>query len=104
MNEILNQQHRARFSAQGSRAEDGTIEILAITAGTGNGWKFGAEVLQTSLGLWQGVESYIDHTWQQRSVRDLAGVCANPRWDDETRGIQLTLTPLGPSADVLISL
>jgi len=101
LNEILNQQHRARFSAQGSRAEDGTIEILAITAGTGNGWEFGAEVLQTSLGLWQGVESYIDHTWQQRSVRDLAGVCANPRWDDETRGIQLTLTPLGPSADVL---
>lgn len=101
MNEIMNPQHRARFSAQGSRTEDGTIEIIAITAGSGNGWEFSAGVLQASLGLWDGVESYIDHTWQQRSVRDLAGMCSHPRWDEETRGIRLTLTPLGPSAGVL---
>lgn len=101
MNENLKHPHRARFSAHGCRAEDGRIEILAITAGSGNGWEFSAEVLQTSLDLWNGVESYIDHTWQQRSVRDLAGVCANPRWDEENCGIRLTLTPLGPSAEIL---
>ncbi len=101
MNKNLTVAHRARFSAAGCQSEDGTIEIIAITAGSGNGWEFNAGVLQTSLSLWDGVESYIDHTWQQRSVRDLAGVCSNPRWNEDIRGIRLTLTPLGPSADLL---
>lgn len=101
MSKTTTVQHRQRFSASGRQAQDGTIEIIAISAGSGNGWEFSAEVLQTSLGLWDGVESYIDHTWQARSVRDLAGICSNPRWEEERQGIQLTLSPLGPSAEVL---
>jgi hypothetical protein len=94
-------QHRSRFSAAGRSKEDGSIEIIAISAGSGNGWDFNPEVLQASLSLWNGVESYIDHTWQARSVRDLAGICSNPRWEETQQGIRLTLAPLGPSADVL---
>jgi hypothetical protein len=37
-------------------------------------------------------------------VRDLAGVCANPAWQPEQQGIELTLTPAGPSAELLTSL
>lgn len=81
-----------------------TFEILAITAGKGNGWQFPSAVLQESLALWDGVETFIDHTAEFRlhSLRDLAGVCANPRWDAEAQGIRLTLTPTGPSADLLV--
>ena len=32
------------------------IEIVAITAGNGNGWQFSAEVLRESLALWDGAE------------------------------------------------
>ncbi len=101
MNTEPQSQHRGRFSAAGRSREDGSIEIIAISAGSGNGWDFSPEVLQASLSLWNGVESYIDHTWQVRSVRDLAGICSNPRWEETQQGIRLTLAPLGPSADVL---
>jgi hypothetical protein len=53
-----------------------TFEVTAITAGTGNGWQFSAEVLRQSLDLWEGVEVFIDHQSPNtaRSLRDLAGV------------------------------
>ena len=52
------------------------LEILAITAGVGNGWRFSPQVLRESLPLWDGVESFVDHALSPRSVRDLAGICS----------------------------
>ena len=95
------QTHRLHLALESSREEGEYFEILAISAGVGNGWEFPARVLRESLSLWDGVESYIDHAVELRSVRDLAGVCSAPRWDEERSGICLTLTPLGPSADLL---
>lgn len=79
----------------------GEFEILAITAGEGNGWQFSSDVLQKSVSLWDGAETFIDHHWFGHSVHDLAGVCNSPRWDEESRGIKLTLNPIGPGAQVL---
>lgn len=77
------------------------LEILAISAGSGNGWEFSESVLQESLPLWDGCDCFIDHSWTERSVRDLAGVCSTPRWQEEERGIRVTLTPSGPAAELL---
>lgn len=80
------------------------FEILAITAGEGNGWLFGAPALRASLALWDGVETFIDHGAANdlpRSVRDLAGLCSQPAWDEAAQGIRLKLTPNGPSGAVL---
>lgn len=79
----------------------GEFEILAITAGEGNGWQFSSDVLQKSVSLWDGAKTFIDHHWFGHSVHDLAGVCNSPRWDEESRGIKLTLKPIGPGAQVL---
>ncbi len=78
-----------------------TLQILAISAGTGNGWEFSEAVLRDSLALWQGVECFIDHAWNERSVRDLAGICTRPRWLAEQQGICLDLQAIGPAADLL---
>lgn len=94
-------QHREWFDVGKINTKPNEIEITAITAGSGNGWQFSAEVLQASLQLWQGVECFVDHAWPPRSIRDLAGVCAHPRWDDALQGIRLTVTPCGPSSTVL---
>lgn len=69
-------QHRTRLAVGVEPAEGGGFEILAISAGEGNGWQFGADVLQSSLPLWDGVETFIDHTPSaaaRRSLRDLPG-------------------------------
>ncbi len=90
--------------AEASPAADPAFEVLAITAGTGNGWNFQPDVLERSLPLWEGIPCYIDHPREvlsQRSVRDLAGVCANPVWLTQEGGIQLQLRPGGPAAGVL---
>jgi hypothetical protein len=79
----------------------GEFEILAITAGEGNGWQFSATALQKSVSLWDGAETFIDHHWFGHSVHDLAGVCHSPCWDEETQGIKLNLKPIGPGAAVL---
>jgi hypothetical protein len=81
-----------------------SLEILAISAGSGNGWEFSEAVLRDSLPLWQGCECFIDHSWCERSVRDLAGVCSDPGWDEGKRGIRLHLKAVGPAADLLTSL
>ncbi len=83
------------------------FEILAITAGEGNGWCFTAEALRASMPLWDGVETFIDHGVSAalpRSVRDLAGLCSQPAWDETAQGIRLKLTPAGPSAQMLRAL
>jgi len=100
-------QHRTRLAVGVEPAEGGGFEILAISAGEGNGWQFGADVLQSSLPLWDGVETFIDHTPSaaaRRSLRDLAGVCSQPRYDPAVNGIRLRLQPAGPSGALLESL
>jgi len=79
----------------------GEFEILAITAGEGNGWQFDAEVLRKSVPLWDGVESFVDHHWFGNSVHDLAGVCFDPSWDEHRQGVKLKLKPYGPAGQVL---
>jgi hypothetical protein len=94
---------RATLTGGQALAGEG-FHILAITAGEGNGWVFTAEALRESLPLWEGVETFVDHAPGSRSVRDLAGVCTSPEYDDARHGIRLQLTPLGPSAGLLEAL
>lgn len=94
------QQHRINLKSTNVNPK-GEFEIIAITAGEGNGWQFSAAALQKSLPLWDGTETFIDHHWFGHSVHDLAGVCHSPRWDEETKGIKLNLKPIGPGAQVL---
>jgi hypothetical protein len=77
------------------------IEVLAITAGIGNGWDFKPDVLEASLSLWDKAECYIDHTPDKHSVRDLGGVLSNPQWDQAAQGIRAVLMPAGPAAQVV---
>lgn len=85
--------------------ESGRFEVIAITAGDGNGWRFDAECLQASLPLWDGVECFVDHAHGDqlaagsagRSVRDLAGMFHRPRWDAASGGILLELETFGPA-------
>ena len=81
--------------------QSGEFEILAITAGKGNGWEFPEDVLRASLSLWEGVECFVNHSWEGRSIRDLAGMCQDPAWSDEAHGVRVNLRAMGPSAAVL---
>lgn len=92
---------RARFTTLPGFVNQGNIEIIAISAGSGNGWDFSTDVLRESLPLWEGVECFIDHDWKARSLRDLAGVCHDARWCDERMGVKLNLRPFGPAAALL---
>ena len=94
-------QHQDTFTLTALPSTPGSFEILCITAGDGNGWQFSEDVLQASLGLWEGVHCFIDHAWASRSVRDLAGQISNARWDPDARGIRAALKPFGPGADLL---
>ncbi len=79
--------------------EAGQFEIVAITAGEGNGWTFSEQVLKDSIPLWDNASCFVDHSyWGMHSVRDLAGVFSEPRWDETRRGIKLTLSAIGPAA------
>lgn len=99
-------EERITLSGSLSQAEklEGKYRIIAITEGMGNGWKFSADVLKKSLPLWGKARTFLDHSWENRSVKDLAGVCSDPVWDDGAKGVKLTLTPFGPSATVLTAL
>jgi hypothetical protein len=79
----------------------GRFEILAISAGSGNGWEFPDCALRESLPLWDGRECYLDHSLWGHSVRDLAGVLHSPVWDEARQGIRLTLKAVGPGGPVL---
>jgi hypothetical protein len=98
------QTRRARFALEFTPGQQSTLEILAISAGIGNGWSFSAQVLERSLPMWNGVESFIDHAVALPSVRDLAGICSDARWDELNKGVRLTLNPCGPAAKVLTDL
>ncbi len=92
------------FEISGSPTPGGSFEILAITAGTGNGWEFSEACLSASLALWANVECFIDHEWEGHSLKDLAGVCHDPQWDSQAKGIRTQLKTVGPSAPLLTEL
>ena len=98
------QEQRARFQLQAHPEPGGSFEIIAMTSGEGNGWQFSPAVLQGSLPLWDGAACFIDHALGPRSLRDLAGLCTRPRWDESCQGIRLTLQPAGPSGPLLAAL
>jgi hypothetical protein len=100
------EEHRTKLSMTGLVNALGKFEILAMTAGEGNGWKFGETTLRASLELWDGVECFIDHaSWfSGRKLKDLGGVCRTPRWSDEDRGIRLDLQTMGPSGELVSEL
>ncbi|GAP12899.1 hypothetical protein LARV_00639 [Longilinea arvoryzae] len=111
MTKVIEEKHcRTRLDVSlepENSAQGGGFEILAISAGEGNGWQFGAEALRASLPLWDGVETFIDHTpalSTRRSLRDLAGVCSQARYDESVQGVRLHLQPAGPSAALLEAL
>ena len=94
-------QHRHRLSLEVNPIGPDSFEILAITAGSANGWEFPAEVLRESLALWEGVNCFVDHDLAARSVRDIAGVLRKPNWDGAAKGVRAELQAFGPSAHVL---
>jgi hypothetical protein len=94
----MNAETRACLQASGEVNGAGKFEVLAITEGEGNRWKFSGEVLQESLALWNGVECFVDHALMNRSVRDLAGTFQGAGWDETRRGITATLWTAGPAA------
>jgi len=102
----MTDQHRLTLTAAADVTPLGAFAILAITAGEGNGWRFSPEVLQASLPLWDGLETFVDHgRWLgQRSVRDLGGLCHAPAWDAARQGITLQLRPAGPSGPLVAAL
>lgn len=97
-------EERQRLAVDCHVTHAGEFEIIAISAGEGNGWRFSEECLQASLPLWERVECFVDHAWSGHSLRDLGGVCHSPVWDAERRGIRLRLKALGPSALILTEL
>lgn len=94
---------RVTLSASGVVNPQGLFEILAMTTGEGNGWKFDEAVLRKSLDLWDGVECFVDHGgwFGGRDVKDLGGVCRKPRWSGDANGIKLELKTIGPSGDLV---
>ncbi len=94
-------EQRQRLALEAAPLSPEKFEILAITAGSANGWEFPAEVLRESLQLWEGVNCFVDHDWTSRSVRDIAGVLRKPVWDEAAQGIRAELHAFGPSAELL---
>jgi len=97
-------EHRLSLKVSGEPLTAGKFEVLAITAGEGNGWVFPAAVLKASLPLWEGVYCFIDHDRQARSVRDIGGVLREPHWDDAVQGIRAVLEAFGPGGPMLTAL
>lgn len=86
-------------------ATGGEYEIVAISAGVGNGYTFPAATLKAAVKMWDRVPCYIDHEATKdktrHSARDLAGLIHSPQWSDAEQGIAARLKPTGPSADAL---
>ncbi len=96
--------HRARLSAEGTVTAGGKFEVMAITAGIGNGWEWTEECLREGLSLFDGPEVFVDHAWNGHSVRDLAGMLIEPAWDAERKGVRCQLKAVGPSGPLLVEL
>lgn len=100
---------RGTLTLQGTPVKSGeSFEILAITAGEGNGWVFSRETLMAATPLFNQVHCFIDHedinNPAGHSIRDLAGILNEPVWDEASQGVRCHLKPLGPAADLLIEL
>ncbi len=95
------EEYRERLALEAQALSPDRFEILAITAGAANGWEFPPEVLRQSLGLWEGVNCFVDHDWTSRSVRDIAGILRKVSWDERAQGIRAELHAFGPSAELL---
>lgn len=100
-------EQRQSIHMEGKPLRDGTaFDILAITAGEGNGWSFSPDVLRAAVPLFDQTQCFIDHippkSGTNHSVRDLAGILTAPLWDESVQGIRCRLMPLGPAADLLI--
>jgi hypothetical protein len=93
-------EERARFALGEvtSSPKGGGFDALLISEGEGNGWVFPAEVLQSSVKLWEGAKCFIDHSWEKHTLRDLAGVFEGARWDAGRRGVAAKLRLIGPAA------
>lgn len=98
---IEHESRQARLSLAGSVSGAGEFEVLAITAGDGNGWTFEEGALKESVELWNGAECFVDHAWYGHSVRDLAGVMQSAEWDRERKGVKCRLKTVGPSGPLL---
>jgi hypothetical protein len=98
------EKHQERLNLAAAAYATGEFEIVCITAGKGNGWEFGESELQASLGLWERVECFVDHTLERHSLRDLAGLIHSPAWSNEQKGITARLKAMGPAAPVLVEL
>lgn len=107
-NQDVPSDQRQSFPIQGAPQPGGEFEIVAISAGEGNGWRFDAAVLQQALPLFDEVQCFIDHIQPgvrtNHSVRDLAGILYHPRWDESARAICCRLKPLGPASNLLTEL
>jgi len=95
---------RLSLAGSGAAGPGGVFEVLAITAGVGNGYAFGEDALRESLSLWDGAECFVDHARWGHSLRDLAGVCFDPAWDAGQRGVTVKLRAVGPSGPLLAAL
>jgi hypothetical protein len=98
------EEHRLVLEASARPVSPGRFEVLAITAGEGNGWRFPAGALKASLPLWEGVYCFIDHDRRARSVRDIGGVLQDTAWDEALQGVRATLAAFGPGGPVLTAL
>ena len=94
-------EHKTQLQSELIVKKNGTYEIICINEGDGNGWHFAEETLRASLDKWNGVHCFIDHSWEARSVRDLAGMIENPKWDNKEKGIIAELQAIGPAAWLL---
>ncbi len=106
MKHVNLEEQRQSFPMEGTPdAGGGGFEIVCITAGTGNGWEFSADVLRAAVPLFDGVQCFADHlpldSADGHSVRDVAGLISEPAFDESLQGITAKLTPFGPSADLL---
>jgi hypothetical protein len=94
---------QVRLSASGQVNPAGRFEVDVITVGVGNGFQFSEEVLRESLSLWDGATCFVDHgSWfGGRSVKDIAGVFSNPRWCEDSKGIRMDLSAIGPAGKLV---
>ncbi len=95
---------RAQCIAERSepKSDNPRFEILFIRQGEANGWTFSPQVLKDSVPLWEGCSVFVDHAPFGRSVRDLGGVLSSVGFSRELDGLTATLTPLGPSKEIVI--
>lgn len=83
-----------------SGSEPGLFDVVILRPGKANGVTFGEAVLRASVeaGVWEGAACFVDHpSWLSvaRSVRDLAGVVEDVRFDGAVRGRLRAVPPAG---------